>query len=325
MVLQGKLMDGSEAFYSMFCANLKQSGTANSVGDCDKYIYPPFGADTGSPGLNGPATPPPHTILVFVTGIFGECVKGIATPFSDSYSTLLKQGYQSVLVPPVEGRSSTERNATIIDGYLTPLIHADDRVIVLGYSKGVPDLMYALDAYRDHLWVRNTVAFISVEGVVMGTPLGDRYRDLYDRLLKRIPFNTCPPGDGKGVDSLTTVERQTWLQNHVLPAHIARFSVTAVAQPGEMNPLLESTYDTLSDYTILNDGQVRVSDAILPDSYFLGTLKGDHWAVAMPFSISKKLVGHVLAVNNAYPRHELINTILQYVNDLLSREETVHH
>lgn len=310
--LQGRVTDESVPFFNRYCWMLMQAGTARTAANCDDYLYPPrsTGAPQGSPAA--PA-PPPNTVLVFVTGIFGECVKDLATPFSDSYAELLAKGYKAVWVPPVEGRSSSGKNAAILDQYLSPRVSAGDRLIVVGYSKGTSDLMYALDEFRDHAWVRQTVAFVSIEGVVMGSPVADSAKSLYDDLLARTPFKPCAPGDGKAVDSLTTLERQEWLEKHALPNHIQLFSVAAVAQPDKVNPWLQGSYDYLTDYTLLNDGQVRVTDAVLPNSRYLGTLKGDHWSVALPFNTSPKALALPLAVNNAYPRQVLIAAILAEV------------
>jgi hypothetical protein len=254
-------------------------------------------------------------VLVFVEGLLGECVRKLASPFSDSYGWLSSQGYQ-IIVIPVEGRSSSARNSEIINKTLHEKVKANDRLLVIGYSKGVPDFLEALGRHRTESWVSRVEAFVSVAGVVSGTPVADELRGAYDSLVAKLPFPDCPVGDGRALDSLTRSYRQQWLAANTPPKSIRYFSVVAVAKSGHVNPLLVPFHEALTHHDVLNDAQVLAEDAVLPDSHLLGFASADHWAIAMPFDRSDSLEALPLKADNAYPREVLIRAILRYVSEV---------
>ena len=58
---------------------------------------------------------------------------------------------------------------------------------------------------------------------------------------------------------------------------------------------------------------------MLPGSRLLGYANADHWAVALPFNRSTRPDALPLALGNAYPREVLGESILLYVEEVLSR------
>lgn len=251
-------------------------------------------------------------VLVFVEGLFGECVRNLASPFSESYAGLASLGYRIVVIP-VEGRSSSARNAEIISNTLRGQVQEHDRLLVIGYSKGVPDFLEALGRYGAESWVSRVDTFVSIAGAVNGTPIADDLRGAYDSLVAKLPLPNCPAGDGKALDSLTRSYRQQWLAANAPPKSIRYFSLVAVAKSGEVNPLLVPFREALGRYGPLNDAQVLAEDAVLPNSHLLGFASADHWAIALPFGRSGSLEALPLRSANAFPREVLIRAILEYV------------
>jgi len=302
--------DGRAAFRQIYCRINEQVGSRypdrrpcddalDRLGDDEPTVF----------RLDDRNTTTTKTTLVFIPGIFGECVRNIATPFSDSYEELRQNGYRVVVVP-AEGRSSSATNAAIIDRTLRS---TQDDLVVLGYSKGVSDFMEALQLYADAEWVGRTRAFISVAGVVSGTPIADELEGLYATLLARVPVSTCEPGDKGAVTSLTRQTRMSWLSSHRLPETIEYFSVVAYPTTSALNPLLAPFHSHLSLIDARNDGQVLIEDAVLPKSHLLAYVNADHWAVAMPFNRSTNPGAAFLAIGNAFPREVLLQAILAYV------------
>lgn len=254
--------------------------------------------------------------LVFVPGILGECVAEIATPFSDSYDRLRKRGHR-VDVIPVKGRASSAVNAQIIAQFFAQREQEPRGVILIGYSKGVSDILDALGANTDAAWTRQIRAVVSVAGVVSGTPAADRGRGLYDAIFAGLPWPTCGPEDKGGVDSLTRKQRLDSLSTIRLPPHIKYHSLVAVTRSAGINPILAPFHQLLTNDYGPNDGQVLYQDAVIPGSYLLGYLNGDHWAVALPFNRSSSLQALPLKINNAFPREVLIDAILEFVSEKL--------
>lgn len=255
--------------------------------------------------------------LVFVPGILGECVKHIATPFSDSYRRLTDKGHR-IYVVPVEGRASSERNARIISDFLASPERQLGKVVLIGYSKGVSDTLEALALDQDAAWLKKVVALVSVAGVVAGTPAADTFAGLYAAFFSKLPWPTCAPGDAGGLGSLRRQVRADFLARNKLPEHIKYYSLVAAARLPHVNPLLVPLHEALlADGP--NDGQVVARDAIIPGSYLLGFVNSDHWALALPFNRSGSKQAELLQLGNAFPREVLIDAILEFVAATLER------
>lgn len=275
---------------------------------CDQ-ILASLGAAPSFPAI-APRAPCCFT-LVFVPGIFGECVAHLGTPFSDSYARLTAAGH-AVHVVPVRGRASSAHNAALIARYLSEREAALGDVILIGYSKGVTDILESLAANRDAGWAKKVRAVVSVAGVVAGSPIADRLDKLYDSLLSKLPWATCPAVDGGGVDSLTRSARIGFLERNPLPEGIKFYSLSAIARQGGINPLLAGFHQSLLSFGP-NDGQVVIHDAVIPGSFLLAYLNGDHWAVAVPFNRSASIDAALLRIQNAFPREVLIDAILGFI------------
>jgi hypothetical protein len=263
----------------------------------------------------GAAKIPLH--FVFVTGIFGECVSHLGSPFSDAYDHLKTLGYTAQPLV-VSGRSSSEANAVLIDQRLNEVLATlGDNVVLVGYSKGIADILVALQKYPLAPWRARVRAIVSVAGAVNGSPLADELGGLYRSIASRVPWPTCPPGDRGGVDSLSRVERIAALVAPTTDERIRYFSVVALPVRNGVNPLLAPFYNELSSIDPRNDGQVLAYDAILPRSTLLAYADADHWAIALPFNRSDHPSAKLLAGNNAYPREILIESVARFIEEAL--------
>lgn len=301
-------------FYETFCSELAKE-LSRLDDSCDDYIFRPAPqAEVEPPRSMAPVdrVPASKPTLVFVPGIFGQCVSPWVTPFSDAYSSLQSEGYK-VLVIPVDGRSSSEQNATEIDRFLEAHFVQGERLIVFGYSKGATDFLTALSYAQSAAWVSNVDAFVSVAGVIHGTPLADTYASLYERWISKVPFPTCQPGIGNAVGSMSVSYRESWLASHPVPSDIRYFSVSAVANGRRMNPMLLPFWTVLASEGSESDGQVTPDATRLPGGTALATLKGDHWAIVLPFESSDSVLVTPFKIGNHYPRSALIWAILKTI------------
>jgi len=80
---------------------------------------------------------------------------------------------------------------------------------------------------------------------------------------------------------------------------------------------LRSTYDNVAVVDPRNDSQVIFSDAIIPGGTLLGFVRGDHWAVAMPFSHDLPLAAATLIDKNEFPREIFLEAIVRFVEESL--------
>ena len=253
--------------------------------------------------------------VIVVPGIFSECIADFISTFSDALEHLHSHGYRTDIIQ-VGGRSSSAFNALQIRNALMNLdASSEEKIILIGYSKGTPDILEALLLYPE---IQQRIsAVVSIAGVVNGSPIADRFAETYRKLLAELPLTFCPSGDGGAVDSLTRSERLQWLSKHTLPATIHYFSLAAFDERNGISKILQAGYDELSEIDPRNDSQVIFYDAILPGSTLLGYVKEDHWAIAMPFSRDIPSLASLID-KNAFPREVLLEAVVRFVEESLT-------
>lgn len=303
-------VDARGPFADLFCRHYAHTAH-DPARDCRSWVVP--AELLPLPRKTTGVAPPPRavTAVVIVPGVFGECTAPWVQPFSADYAYLESRGLR-VAVIPTAGRGSSEHNARIIGQFFAHLDWRD--VLVLAYSKGAQDFMQAAAAPDAARWTGAVSAFVSVAGVVNGSPLAEPNVGWYEHLMKHLPLPHCGPSDGGAIRSLTyraALNVRARFEQAALP--FKSYSVVAMAVPGAVNPLLTPFQRALTRADPRNDGQMLALDAILPHSVLLGTFAADHWAIALPFEESDAAVMRPFSVRNAFPRRPLIEAILDYV------------
>jgi hypothetical protein len=269
----------------------------------------------------------PSTSVLIAPGLFGDCVSAQSVPFGDgvlrapdrspvdAYRQYDALGLRSIRTVPLPGRASSEVNG----GLLAEAIRAEaarpgvQRIIVIGYSKGMSDLLHALALLaRDGSLPRSLVAVVSVAGAVTGTPLADYYQPTYDAISPRVTPLDCTPSQGGDLGSLTRRERVAWLAANPLPAGPAYYSIVAHTVPEEMSPALRWPSRLLAAIEPRNDGQLVAADALLPGSTLLLEARSDHWDLALPLDRHPDAALRALTSGRAFPREALFAATVKW-------------
>lgn len=304
----------SARFGSLFCGVLPHTPAAIPWGYCDGYFAP---AGTPADVDDFPAAIEDYRVLV-VPGIFGQCVEALARPFEDARRHLQSAHNVEVEYLSVSAIGSSEHNARQIAEYLQRQFTPADRrpYIAFGYSKGAPDL---LEAVASHAIAREAVAaVVTVAGAVLGSRLTEGVPRNLVRFLERERLGECDAGDAGGIDSLRRADRAAAMVRFRPPQGFRAYSIAAVSTGTTTSRVLANGWNTLRAYSLEQDSQVIHEDAIVPGATYLGIAKGDHWAVALPFSDVPDTheAKHVLTrwVNrNIYPRVALFEAALRFV------------
>jgi pimeloyl-ACP methyl ester carboxylesterase len=211
---------------------------------------------------------------------------------------------------------SCERNAEVIADNLRQRVTADPgKYIVVGYSKGGCDLMVMLATYPD---VREAVAaLVTVASPVGGSRLPDLTSRWLTRALENLEMERCEMGDASGLKSLRRSVRQAFLRDHPRPL-VPTYSLVAVSTKATTSRALRSSWRKLSRFSLDQDSQVIASEGVPPGARFLGVLKGDHWAVAMPFELGNHALIGRLVDRNHFPRTALLEAAIRIVVDDLT-------
>jgi hypothetical protein len=274
---------------------------------------------TGRPVRLGPARIPLRVLVV--PGLYGECVADLVTPFAGAIEHLEEaHGYRAGLLP-VSGRSSSARNAAQIRDFLAASPpEPGERLVLVGYSKGVCD---ALEAVVGHEGVRRRVdAVVAVAGAVAGSVLAEGIPEPLRTLVSKADLPGCDAGDGLGVEGLRRATRRDWLARHALPSSVRYYSLVALPEPDRVSAILRPGYRRVADVDPRNDGQVVWADAFIPAGTFLGYANADHWAVALPIVRDAppglRAAAATVLDRNAFPREVLLEAVVRQVEEELA-------
>ena len=272
-------------------------------------------ADEKEPASAPPPLPShdPHLHLLIVPGAFAECFPEFGMPFEDVDSTLRKRGYRIDFIP-VSGRSGADHNADQIAAALDQIPdNPADRIVLIGHSKGVVDILHFLVNYPQ--LARRIRAMVSVSGPVNGSPLADEFAGIYRKIFSRMPLKYCGPGDRNVLHSLTRSYCMTWLASHRLPQHVKYFSLGSFTRREDINPLMLFTYDLLATVEPRNDGYVAFCDQVIPGATLLGYADLDHFDIALPIRERMNFGGYY---SRAGARRLLLEAIVLTVAEALN-------
>ncbi|VVO81301.1 hypothetical protein PS838_01822 [Pseudomonas fluorescens] len=256
-------------------------------------------------------------IGAMVAGVGYECFEQwLQAP--GSVAVHLRQfGYDLVQIK-VDALSSSAKNARQIrDAIMAmPADAGPPRLVLIGYSKGAPDILEAMVAYPE---VRGRVAaVISAAGSVGGSALANDAEQYQADLLRHFPGATCDSGDGGAIHSLRPATRKNWLAQNRLPSELNYYSLVTFPQPDHISAILKSSYNKLARIDARNDSQVIFYDQVVPGSRLMGYINADHWALAVPIARSHSTLGSLLVTQNAYPREALAEAMLRFVEEDLA-------
>lgn len=259
--------------------------------------------------------------FALVPGLGWNCFKDFILPSELSTIDHVEAlGYQFTTIN-VDPLSSSTQNASQIRDALLGMtdVQGGEKLVLIGYSKGTPDILETLVLYPEIL--DRVAAVVSIAGAVGGTPLADDASDSLLDTLSSFLGEDCPIGDGGAIESLRTSARMDWLAQHELPDAVKYYSVITFPDRDHVSRGLVSSYDKLSQVDPRNDTQVIFYHQMIPGSTLLGYLQADHWAVLLPIDRSHETLAKVFFDQNDFPREILLETLMRYVEEDLMQAD----
>ena len=301
--LQPEMRNNGVDFASIFCSVLSQSNPDGGTwGGCDKYLE---GASPASAKPLPALTADYHVVIV--PGFLSSCFAD--TPAFQKGAQVLKDkyGFEVDRIPVSNDPSAA--NAKTIAQYIAQLKDSK-KLILLGYSKGAPDIYEALHTNPSVL--DRVAAFVSVAGAIGGSPIADALPQQAEKWIKQFNLSGCQGDINSGFKSLGRSARQAFLASYPR-AGVPAYSVTAQSSRENTSNSLLELWRLLQSYGSAEDGQLLKPDAIVPGSKFLGAALADHFAVALPFESSNQKYLNAGMDKNHYPRAALLESIVRFV------------
>jgi hypothetical protein len=318
--VQAGVIDKRARFREIYCAVLEARPELPDHRRCEDALTQVGNepAATGQPINLGASNR--RLVAAVVLGLGFDCIEEWLEPIGSVAKHVRQYGYDQVLikVDPLSGIAHNARQ--IRDALLAmPIESGPPRFVLIGYSKGAPDILDAVVRYPE---IHDRVAaVVTAAGAVGGSPLANDATQSQAELLRHFPNAVCDLGDGTAVASLRPAERRSWLAANPLPMNLRYYSLVTFPQLDRISSLLNSSYRKLARIDARNDGQLIFYDQVIPGSHLMGYINADHWALAVPIARTHTTVGTLFVNQNAYPREALVEAMLRFIEEDLSNAD----
>jgi hypothetical protein len=218
----------------------------------------------------GPAAP----LFAFVPGYAYRKDPTTGADFARQRRLLEAVGLRTLLIETEElGR--VEDNAAQVAAALTRLAAHDERIVVVSTSKGGAEVALALGEGVSAATSGRVLAWISVGGLLRGSPYADRYQGWPRRWLAALAlaWEGLPLSL---VDDMSTAVRAPVFARLAIPAHILTLQYVGAPLSGQVPPWTEGRYAALSPHGP-NDGLTLLSDELVDGGIVVTDLGLDHY------------------------------------------------
>ncbi len=291
-------------FANLFCSVMgTEKPDSGEFGPCATYL------ETAATSKVPLGTIPTAYRVLIVPGVLSLCASS-APAFQQGQEHLRQKHGVTVDLLPVPNASS-ESNGRLIAEYLkkqhTP---GSKKFIVIGYSKGAPDVQEALA--HDGEAASAVVAMVTVAGAVGGSPIADVMPLAAKRWIDAMHMGSCQGDLTAAFQSLSRDARRKFLADYPAPP-VPSYSLAAVSDATNTSKVLKQAWQLLQVFGTREDSQLLVEDTLAPGAVDLGAARADHFAIALPFEFLNVPDMQSLVDHNHFPRTALLEALVRLV------------
>jgi hypothetical protein len=228
--------------------------------------------------------------VLFVPGFHYMTDKSSGADFANQRQFFHELGIRVDLLRTEED-GTVEENAAIIAANIRALRDAD--AILVSTSKAGPEVALALGKILAPDETARVKAWISVGGLIRGTPLADYATTWPQSWIVRLMFRYSRTGF-QGIPGLTTAASQARMERIRIPARIMIVEYIAVPLSGDIYGSVESRYARLRKDGP-NDGLTVLADELLPNGIAVIEPGIDHFYAAPDIEVKSVALANVVA------------------------------
>ncbi|HSG66252.1 MAG TPA: hypothetical protein VLD39_14675 [Gammaproteobacteria bacterium] len=233
--------------------------------------------------------------IVFVPGYAYRSNPANGADFRRQRELLAELGFDPILIE-TEELGTVEVNAAIVTEALRELAREHDKIVLVSASKGGAELGLVLGALAGEPAVDHIQGWISVGGLLRGSPYADRYARGIKRWLARIMLKRRgqPPDI---IENLSTLERRPAFEAVTLPSSVLMLHYVGAPLSGHVRDETRGRYEILRRLGP-NDGLTLLADELTDDGLVVTEVGLDHYfrapdidirTVALTYAIFEEL------------------------------------
>ncbi|MBV8815861.1 MAG: hypothetical protein JO271_15330 [Verrucomicrobia bacterium] len=241
--------------------------------------------------------------VVFVPGFHYLTDRSSGADFANQRQFFRELGVRVRLIGTEED-GTVEQNAAIIAANIRA--QPDANIILVSTSKAGPEVALALGKILPPEETTGVKAWISVGGLIRGTPLADFATTWPQSWIVRLMFLYSRTGF-QGIPSLTTTASQTRMEHIRIPARILVIEYVAAPLSGDIYGSVSSRYIRLRKGGP-NDGLTLLADELLPNSIAVIEPGIDHFYAAPDIVVKSVALANVVAESITREFHSCLSS-----------------
>ncbi len=213
-------------------------------------------------------------LIVFVPGYAYEKDPATGADFARQRHLMTQAGFKNVLIQ-TEELGTVEKNAGIIASEMLRLSEKHRRIILVSTSKGGTEVALAIGKLVPPERLEGVKAWISIGGLLRGTPSADQALRWPKSWLARTAF-FLTGHRGEVIEDLSTKKRREVFAQLQFPERILMLQYVGVPLSGQIAEYVKGRYDDLKSLGP-NDGLTLLADELLEGGVVITDVGLDHY------------------------------------------------